>query len=282
MPLLCTETLGFTFFDHTGLSNRIDKKGRIVRMDSLLTLMILLSPPSFWLVPRNCPYNGGQGALHEHPTSNSAKASKGMWLPLTVFFLLIGFLNPLAHAGDTDRGYRAYSYPKIKESLQKLVETADSEKLKESSQILLDRLTYLYEPELSIGERGGPDILPSAFIDLDPSNLQRAFQLYCADLEREYREGHNIELLSREYETCRKYDMGKKGLPPDTLAVLSMVEDDEQVSTNFLESVKSLPQDSAYQATRFQCLNDHQGCRNAGQLSLICSGFLAACLVSDN
>jgi hypothetical protein len=205
-----------------------------------------------------------------------------MWLPLTVFFLMIGFLNPLAHAGDTDPGYRTYSYPKIKEALQKLVETSDSEELKESSQILLDRLTYIYEPDLSVGGRGGPDILPSEFIDLDPSNPQRAFQLYCTDLARKYREGDNIELLSREYETCRKFDMGKKGLPPDTLAVLSMVEDDKQVSTNFLESVKSLPQDSAYQATRFQCLNDHQRCIESGQPSLTCSGYLAACLVLGN
>jgi hypothetical protein len=243
---------------------------------------LIKQTPTQRLLERNCPSNGGQGALHEQPTSNSAKASEGMWLPFTVFFFLVGFLNPLAHAGDTDQGYRAYSYPKIKETLRKLVETSDSEKLKESSQILLDRLTYIYEPELGIGERGGPDILPSEFIDLDPSNPQRAFQLYCTDLERKNREGQNIELLLREYETCRKFDMGKKGLPPDTLAALSMLEDDEQVSTNFLESVKSLPQDSAYQATRFQCLNDHQRCSNAGQPSLICSGFLAACLVLGN
>ena len=212
-----------------------------------------------------------------------------MWLPFTVFFLLIGCLTPFSHAGDTDPGYRKYSYPIVKEALQKLVETSNSEKLKESSQILLDRLTYLYEPELSISERGGPDILPSEFIDLDPSNPQRAFELYCTDLARKYRGGDNpdllgdnIELLSREYETCRKFDMGKKGLPPDTLAVLSMVEDDEQVSIIFLESVKSLPQDSAYQAPRVQCLNDHQRCRNAGQPSLTCSGYVAACLVLGN
>ena len=212
-----------------------------------------------------------------------------MWFPLTVFFLMISFLNPLAHAGDTDPGYRKYSYTKIKEALQKLIETSDSENFKESSQILLDRLTSLYEPETSMGERGGPDILPSEFIDLDPRNPQRAFQLYCTDLAKKYREGEdpdllgdNLELLSREYETCRKYDMGKKGLPPETLAVLSMVEDDGQVSTNFLESVKSLSQDSAYQATRSQCLHDHHICIQSGQPALICSGFLAACLVEGN
>ena len=163
-----------------------------------------------------------------------------------------------------------------------MVKRSDSEQFKESSQILLDRLRYLYEPELSISEREGPDILPSEFIDFDPSNPQRAFQLYCADLEKQYKEGNNIELLSREFEICREFDMGKKGLPPDTLAVMSMVEDDTQVSINFLESVKSLPHDSPYQATRSQCLNDHQRCIQSGQPSLICSGFLAACLVDGN
>ena len=194
----------------------------------------------------------------------------------------MGFLHPLAHAGDADHGYRSYSYPKIKEALQKLVKSSHSEKFNESSQILLDRLMYIYEPEQSIGEREGPDILPSEFIDLDPSDPQRAFQLYCTDLERQYREGQNLELLAREYETCRKFEMGKKGLPPDTLAVMSMVEDNTQVSTNFIESVKSLPQDSPFQANRLQCLNDHQHCINAGQPSLTCSGYLAACLVLGN
>lgn len=215
--------------------------------------------------------------------SNSFKAAKGMWLPFTVCFLMIGLFNPLAHAGDKDRGYRTYSYSKIKEALQKFVDTSDSEQFKESSQILLDRLTYLFgPPDLSISEREGPDILPSEFIDLDPSNPQRAFQLYCTDLAKKHQEGQDIELLRREYETCRKFDMGKKGLPPDTLAVLSMVEDDRQVSANFLESVHNLPQDSAYQATRVQCLDDHQRCIQSGQPPLVCSGFLAACLVDGN
>ena len=234
------------------------------------------------LLERSFSSNGEQGALHEQPTGNSAKASQSMWFPLTVFLLMIGILNFVAHAGDTDQGYRKYSYPKIKEALQKLVETSDSEKLKESSQILLDKLTYIYEPDPSIGARGGPNILPSEFIDLDPSNPQRAFQLYCTDVARKYREGHNVELISREYETCRKFDMGKKGLPPDTLAVLSLLEDDEQVSKNFSESINSLPQDSAYQTTRSQCFHDRQRCIQSGQSSLICSGFLAACLVSGN
>ena len=224
----------------------------------------------------------GAGYDHEQLTSNFAKGSKGMWLSLTVFFLIVGFFNPLAHAGDADHGYPKYSYPEIKEALHKLIETSDSEKLKQSSQILLDRLIYIYEPNLSTGERGGPDILPSEFIDLDPSNPQRAFQLYCTDIERKYHEGQNVELLSREYETCRKFEMGKKGLPPDTLAVMSMLEDDMQVSTNFFESVKRLPQGSAYQATRVQCLPGHQSCLKSGQPSLTCSGYLAACLVLGN
>ena len=234
------------------------------------------------LLERSCSSNGEQGALHEQPTSNSAKAFQGMWLALTVFLLMIGILSPAAHAGDTDQGYHKYSYPKIKEALQKLVETSDSEKLKESSQILLDKLTYIYEPDQNIGARGGPSILPSEFIDLDPGNPQRAFQLYCTNVARDHREGYNLNLLSREYKTCRKFDMGKKGLPPDTLAVLSLMEDDKQVSTNFTESVKSLPQDSAYHTTRVQCLDDRQRCIKSGQSSLVCSGFLAACLVSGN
>ena len=205
-----------------------------------------------------------------------------MWLPATVFFLIIGFLNPVTYASDLNRGYRSYSYPQVKEALQKLVKTSNSEQFKESSQILLDRLRYLYQPKLSTGEREGPDLLPSEFIDLDPSNPQRAFQLYCNDLAKKYPEGDNAELLSREYETCQKFDMGKKGLPADTLAALSMLEDDQQVSANFSESVKRLPQDSSYQATRVQCLNEQQHCIKSGQPSLVCSGFLAACLVQEH
>ena len=204
-----------------------------------------------------------------------------MWFPFTVFFLIIGIVNPLANAGDTDHKYHRYNYSHIKAALQKIIETTDSEKLKRSSQILLDRLISNFEPETSVGERGGPGILPSEFLDWDPNNPHRAFQLYCTDLEKRHREGQDLALVSREYETCRKYDMGKKGLPPETVALLSMLEDDRQVSTDFLESLKGLPQDSALQTNRNQCLKDHQRCSHSDQSSLICSGFLAACLVPE-
>ena len=231
-----------------------------------------------WL-ERSCSSHGEQGLLQEQPTSNWVKTFQGMWLLLPVFLLAIGSFVPATHAGDTDQGFREYSYVKVKEALQKLIETTGSEDLKESSEVLLDKLTYIYEPDLSLGRRGGPSILPSDFIDLDPSNPQRAFQLYCADLARKY-QGHKVELLIREYKTCRKYDMGKKGLPPETVALLSLLEDDKEISTNFSESVKSLPQKSPYQKNGSQCLNDRQRCLRSGKASLICSGFLAACLVS--
>ena len=233
------------------------------------------------LFERSCSSNGEQGSLHEQPTRISAKAFHGMWLALTVFMLMIGSVNPVAHAGDTDKGFHEYSYVKVKEALQKLIETSGSEELKESSEVLLDKLTYTYEPDLSIGGRGGPSILPSDFIDLDPNNPQRAFQLYCTDLARKY-QGHKVELLNREHRTCRQYDMGKKGLPPETVALLSLLEDDMEISTNFSETVKGLPQESVYQTTRPQCLNDRQRCIKSGKSPLICSGFLAACLVSEN
>ena len=233
------------------------------------------------VLERSCSSNGEQGSLHEQLTSHSPTASQGMWLPLTVFLLMIGMVTPVAHAGDTDEGFREYSYAEVKNALQKLIGTSSSEELKESSEVLLDKLTYIYEPDLSLGGRGGPSILPSDFIDLDPTNPQRAFQLYCSHLARRY-QGHKVELLIREYTTCREYDMGKKGLPPETMALLSLLEDDKEISINFSESVKSLPQKSAYQKNGSQCLKDRQRCLRSGKASLICSGFLAACLVSGN
>ena len=194
---------------------------------------------------------------------------------------MIGCFSPVAYAGDTDHGFRKYSYGEVKEALHKMIETSGSEDLKESSEVLLDKLTYINEPDLSLGERGGPSILPSDFIDLDPSNPQRAFQLYCANIKRTY-QGHKVELLIREYKTCLKYDMGKKGLPPETVSLLSLLEDDREISTNFSEAVKSLPKNSAYQTNSSQCLIDRQRCLRSGKASLICSGFLAACLVSEN
>ena len=74
-----------------------------------------LSSPTPRLVERTCSSNKEQRSLHKKLPSKSAHASRGIWVFLAVFLLTVICLAQVAHAGDTDQGFREYSYAEVKQ-----------------------------------------------------------------------------------------------------------------------------------------------------------------------
>ena len=67
----------------------------------------------------------------------------------------------------------------------------------------------------------------------------------------------------------------------ETISVIPQLTTKE-VSGGGSDTIENLPADTQYETTRFQCLNDRRRCLASGEDSLICAGFLAACLVMGN